>query len=130
MGKSPDSRGQYLVRITDCGGCHTPGALAGKPDASRQLAGSDIGFGGPWGVAYPRNLTPDKETGLGAWTDAEIIRALRQGQSRDGRPLAPIMPWPSYAALAGSRASLMKKLELQHRRLARIATARVCPRIR
>ena len=93
------TRGRYLVTVMDCTGCHTPGALGGQPDTSRYLAGSTIGFGFPGGVVYPPNLTPDQETGLGKWTDAEIIRAFRQGQSRDGRPLVPIMPWPSYAAL-------------------------------
>jgi mono/diheme cytochrome c family protein len=101
--QGPDSklvaRGRYLAAIMDCGGCHTPGALAGQPDATRRLAGSDIGFGGPGGVVYPKNLTPDRDTGLGAWSDAEIMRAIRQGQSRNGRPLAPVMPWPSYATL-------------------------------
>ena len=94
------ARGQYLVTIMDCGGCHTPGALAGKPDANRKLAGSMIGFAFPGGVIYPPNLSSDPETGLGKWSDAEITRALRQGQSRDGRALVPIMPWPSYAILA------------------------------
>ena len=98
------ARGQYLVSIMDCGGCHTPGSLAGMPDAARKLAGSDIGFGGPFGVVYPKNLTPDRETGLGRWTDAEIIRAVRQGQSRDGRPLSPVMPWPSYSVLTAEDA--------------------------
>jgi hypothetical protein len=51
------------------------------------------------GVAYPKNLTPDPETGLGRRSDAEIVRAVRAGQSRDGRPLIPVMPWPSYAVL-------------------------------
>ena len=104
--RKPDARrlarGQYLVTVMDCGGCHTPGALVGKPDVTRALAGSDIGFGlgGPTdGVVFPKNLTPDRETGLGAWTDDEIIRAFRQGLGRDGRHLVPIMPWPSYAAL-------------------------------
>lgn len=94
------ARGRYLVAIMDCGGCHTPGALAGKPDGSRALAGSDIGFGGPFGVVYPKNLTSDAESGLGKWTGAEIDRALRRGQSRDGRPLVPVMPWPSYIVLS------------------------------
>lgn len=98
------ARGQYLATIMDCGGCHTPGALTGKPDVSRRFAGSEVGFGlgpGPTdGAVYPRNLTPDRETGLGAWSDEEIIRAIRAGQGRDGRVLVPIMPWPSYAALA------------------------------
>ena len=97
------ARGQYLATVMDCGGCHTPGAMIGKPDGSRRLAGSDLGFGlGPNaadGVVYPRNLTPDRETGLGAWSDEEIIRAIRAGQGRDGRVLVPVMPWPAYAAL-------------------------------
>lgn len=94
------TRGQYLVTIMDCAGCHTPGALLGQPDGSRRLGGSTIGFGIPRvGVFYPPNLTPDRDTGLGRWSDAEIIRALKNGMSRDGRPLAPIMPWPSYSTL-------------------------------
>lgn len=105
--KKPDAktlaRGQYLATVMDCAGCHTPGALGGKPDTGRQFAGSDIGFAlgpGPTpGVVYPPNLTPDRETGLGAWTEDQMIRAIRGGQSRDGRPLVPIMPWPHYSAL-------------------------------
>jgi mono/diheme cytochrome c family protein len=94
------SRGEYLVAIMDCGGCHTGGALAGQPDPSLRLAGSDIGFGAPGpGVFYPPNLTPDRETGLGDWSAAEIARAVRTGARPDGRELAPMMPWRSYAAL-------------------------------
>lgn len=93
------ARGQYLVTVMDCRGCHTPGALAGKPDPNRALASSGIGFGGPFGVVYPKNLTPDKDTGLDNWTDTEIGRAIRQGVSRSGAVLNPIMPWPSYSAL-------------------------------
>jgi mono/diheme cytochrome c family protein len=95
------TRGQYLVAIMDCRGCHTGGALTGKPDPERELAGSEVGFEVPGvGILYPANLTPDPEHGLGRWSDAEIIRAFRQGQSRDGRPLIPVMPWPSYSALS------------------------------
>lgn len=92
-------RGQYLATIMDCAGCHTPGALAGQPDTTRRLGGSQIGFGYPGGVVYPANLTPDPETGIGRWSDEEVGRAIRQGRSRDGRPLVPIMPWPSYSVL-------------------------------
>jgi mono/diheme cytochrome c family protein len=92
-------RGHYLVRIMDCTGCHTPGALSGRPDAARPLAGADVGFGYPGGVVYAPNLTSDRETGLGSWTDAEIAAAVRQGVGRDKRALVPIMPWPSYSAL-------------------------------
>ena len=82
----------------DCVGCHTGGALAGAPDPKLRLAGSDIGFGAPGlGVFYPPNLTPDQETGLGAWSEADIVKALRTGERPDGRELAPMMPWRSYA---------------------------------
>lgn len=95
------ARGQYLATIATCTDCHTDGALAGKPDPTRYLAGSTIGFEIPgFGIVYGKNLTPDPETGLGRWTDEEIVRALKQGQSRDGRALAPIMPWHAYTVLS------------------------------
>src|SRR4051794_17498853 len=98
---APRSRGEYLATIMDCGGCHTGGALAGQPDPGLHLAGSGIGFGIPGlGVFYPPNLTPDRETGLGTWSEAEIIRAIRTGVRPDGRVLAPVMPWHNYAALS------------------------------
>jgi len=96
---TPVERGEYLVVITGCDDCHTPGALYGAPDFERRLSGSDLGWQGPWGVSYPRNLTPDVETGIGAWTDAEIERALRSGVKKDGTPILPPMPWPSLARL-------------------------------
>jgi mono/diheme cytochrome c family protein len=99
------ARGRYLAGIMDCAGCHTPGALTGKPDGSRNLAGSEIGFQVPGvGVVFPKNLTPDPETGLGGWTADDIIRAVRQGKGKDGRTLIPVMPWPSYAALTDADA--------------------------
>jgi mono/diheme cytochrome c family protein len=98
-GASAVERGHYLARIMDCTGCHTPGALVGRPDTDRYLAGADVGFGTPLGIVYPPNLTPDPVTGLGRWTDAEIARAIRQGVRPDGRALVPVMPWPSYSAL-------------------------------
>jgi mono/diheme cytochrome c family protein len=103
-GAHPDTataieRGRYLVRIMNCAGCHTDGSLTGGPDPARYLAGSEIGFRVPGvGVVYPKNLTPDPETGLGGWSDDEIIRALRHGRSRDDRALVA-MPWPAYGGL-------------------------------
>jgi mono/diheme cytochrome c family protein len=93
------ARGKYLVTIMDCIGCHTDGYLVGKPDPARYLAGSSIGFGGPDGIVYPPNLTAHREHGIGAWSDEEIISAIRTGQRPDGRRLAPVMPWPNYASL-------------------------------
>jgi len=101
-------RGAYLAKIMDCTGCHTPGALAGKPDMARALAGSTIGFAIPGvGVFYPPNLTQDKATGLGGWTRRQIVDAVRKGQRPDGRELIPVMPWPSYAALTDADANAL-----------------------
>lgn len=98
-------RGEYLAHIMDCTGCHTPGALAGKPDMSRYLAGSKIGFHLPGlGIFWPRNLTPDKATGMGDWSADDIIRAVTKGERPDGRMLAPIMPWHEYSHLTGEDA--------------------------
>jgi mono/diheme cytochrome c family protein len=100
-GETPVERGKYLVGIMDCNGCHTPGTMAGKPDPSKHLAGSDIGFEIPdLGFFYPPNLTPDHATGIGAWSEQDIVTALRTGTRPDGRELAPVMPWRSYAALS------------------------------
>jgi cytochrome c553 len=52
------------------------------------------------GVFYGPNLTPDPETGLGTWSEAEIVTAIRTGQRPDGRMLAPVMPWMNLAALS------------------------------
>ena len=93
-------RGEYLVRIGGCNDCHTPGYFLGKPDMARFLGGSEVGFEIPGlGVFHGPNLTPDKETGLGAWTDAQIATALTTGARPDGRMLAPIMPWHAFANL-------------------------------
>jgi mono/diheme cytochrome c family protein len=101
-------RGEYLATIMDCGGCHTPGALTGKPDMGRHLGGSEIGFELPGlGIFYPPNLTSDRETGLGAWTEADIVKAVRTGTRPDGRMLAPVMPYHNYGKLTDTDASAL-----------------------
>jgi mono/diheme cytochrome c family protein len=98
--ETPVERGKYLVGIMDCGGCHTTGALTGKPEPTGYLAGADIGWAIPnIGVVYPRNITPDKETGIGSWSTDDIIKLLRTGTRPDGREVAPIMNWRSYGTL-------------------------------
>jgi mono/diheme cytochrome c family protein len=93
-------RGKYLVNIAGCNDCHTPGYFMGKPDMARFLGGSEVGFEIPGlGVFHGPNLTPDKETGLGGWTDAQILTALQKGTTPTGRMLAPIMPWHAFANL-------------------------------
>lgn len=94
------ARGKYLVGLMSCSDCHTPGSFSGKPDMSRYLAGSDVGFAMPGlGYFYGPNLTPDKKTGLGDWSQDQIVAALRTGARPDGRQLAPIMPWQAFATL-------------------------------
>ena len=93
-------RGKYLVTFGGCNDCHTPGYFFGKPDMSRFLGGSDVGFEIPGqGVFVGRNITPDAETGIGKWTPDQIVTAIQTGERPDGRILAPIMPWRDFAEL-------------------------------
>ncbi len=94
------ARGRYLVTIAGCSDCHTPGALLGAPDMKRYLGGSDVGFAIPGaGVFVGENLTPDKDTGLGKWSDGQIIAAIRTGKTPDGRDLSPVMPYAAFSHL-------------------------------
>jgi Cytochrome c len=116
------ARGKYLVTAGGCNDCHTPLVMGPKgpaPDMTRMLSGhpesmvlppppalpdgpwnwvgsGDLtAFAGPWGISYARNLTPDKATGLGSWTEDQFIQTLRTGHRMGtGRPLLPPMPWP------------------------------------
>ena len=124
FGASPElARGKYLVGIMGCDDCHTPmkmGAKGPEPDFARRLSGhpqalkvpkpapvdpkgwiwagnaTNTAFAGPWGISYAPNLTSDA-TGIGAWTEANFLKALREGKHLGvGRPIAPPMPWPAY----------------------------------
>ncbi len=106
--------GRYLVDIMGCAGCHTDGALVGAPNGARLLAGSEIGIaytdplqGSFPGVAFPSNLTPDPKTGLGEWSDAQILTAIRTGStSREGgQGHLMVMAWPVYLHLSDADAS-------------------------
>ena len=99
-------RGKYLVELLACGVCHSDGALIGKLDSSRMLAGSKIGiaYSNPLvqknpGVVFPGNLTSDDETGLGTWRDEEIVRVVRTGVNNHGKRGLSVMPWPGYAKM-------------------------------
>ena len=92
-------RGEYLTTIMACNDCHTPGTFFGSPDFGRKLAGSELGWVGPWGTSYARNLTPDPETGLGNWSEDDIVKTIRTGQRPDGSEVLPPMPWPMYTNL-------------------------------
>jgi len=97
---TPVQRGEVVAYTSGCHDCHTPGSLYGAPNFESILSGSELGWEGPWGVSYPRNLTPDVETGLGSWTDDEIVRALRSGVRKDGSAILPPMPWQNIARMS------------------------------
>src|SRR5260370_919588 len=98
-------RGKYLVSFGGCFDCHTPGYFFGKPDMAHYLGGSDVGFEMPGlGVFVGPNLTPDPDTGLGKWSEAQIVIALQTRKPPDRRELAPSMPWRAFANLTKSDA--------------------------
>jgi mono/diheme cytochrome c family protein len=90
-------RGKQIALVSGCNDCHTPGAMYGSPDFARALSGSELGWTGPWGTTYARNLTPDPETGLGYYSAKEIVAALRGGKRLDGAPILPPMPWQNLS---------------------------------
>ncbi|MBC8002064.1 MAG: diheme cytochrome c-553 [Opitutaceae bacterium] len=118
-------RGKYLVNYGGCHDCHTPlkfGPQGPQPDMSRMLSGHPedaklpppdlkpgpwfaatagmTAWAGPWGISYAANLTPDKNTGLGIWTEAMFVTALRTGKHMGvGREILPPMPWQNAGQL-------------------------------
>jgi len=103
------ARGSYLTHTSGCNDCHTPGYFYGAPDTTRLLSGSELGWKGPWGVSYARNLTPEPQTGIGAWSESDIVTAIRTGKRPDGRMLLPPMPWPDFAHFTDDDAMAIAK---------------------
>jgi mono/diheme cytochrome c family protein len=99
---NPVARGAYIAGpLAHCVECHTPPLDGLQRDWSRIGAGG-MPFEGPWGIVVARNITPNKEQGIGDWTDAQIIAALTRGVSTYGRRLAPPMGAraPIYSRIA------------------------------
>ena len=126
--QSPVERGKYLVTVGGCNDCHSPKAFGPngpEVDMTKQLSGNpsdaklpkvpatllaDKGFGtvanshltawaGPWGVSFAMNLTPDKDTGIGSWTEDMFVKAIKTGKHQgapSGRNILPPMPWNWY----------------------------------
>jgi mono/diheme cytochrome c family protein len=120
-------RGKYLVAVGGCNDCHTPlkmGPEGPAPDMDRMLSGhpenfpiarqaaspgrewmisiaaTGTAYSGPWGVSFTANLTPDRNTGLGIWTEDMFIRAMRTGKHMGtSRDILPPMPWTNYAQM-------------------------------
>jgi mono/diheme cytochrome c family protein len=82
-------RGRYLAILGDCGSCHT------VPSSGQPYAGGRP-IETPFGVVVGANITPDPDTGIGAWTDEAFVRALREGTGDHGQLLYPAMPYPYY----------------------------------
>ena len=99
--ETPLERGAYLMgSIVACGNCHTEqGPTAPKP--GRELAGG-AKFDEPPFTAYASNITPDPETGIGKWTDEQIIAAIREGRRPDGSLIGPPMPIEVYRGMSDS----------------------------
>jgi len=111
MATTQAGRGAQLVMLGGCHDCHTPKGPDFSLDLSRAMSGHpqsaalppDVVGGvssnmmftawrGPWGVSMARNLTPDKETGIGAWTLADFKKSMRTGVNKKGETLLPPMP--------------------------------------
>jgi mono/diheme cytochrome c family protein len=89
-------RGRYLAVAADCAACHT------KPDGKPYAGG--VALPTPFGTLVAPNITPDRDGGIGAWTDDEFVSALREGRGRHGKRLYPAMPYPAYTKLSTSDA--------------------------
>jgi len=87
----PVARGRYLTEAADCEACHT--AKGGTPFAG------GLAFKTPFGTMYSPNITPDKQTGIGEWSDAEFLKAVHEGIGRDGKRLYPAFPYAAYTYL-------------------------------
>jgi len=82
--------GEYLVKMTDCFSCHT-----NKAEGDKAFAGG-LKIKTPFGSLYTSNITPDKETGIGRWSDQQFVRAVREGIAPDGTYYYPVMPYNYY----------------------------------
>ena len=126
-GTAQVDRGRYLVNAIGCSDCHTPkkmGPNGPENDESRLLSGHPgdatmpeppaakgpwiasaawdlTAWAGPWGISYAANLTPDRNTGLGIWTEDMFMSAIRTGRHMGvSRPILPPMPWPAFRNLS------------------------------
>jgi mono/diheme cytochrome c family protein len=95
-------RGEYLVEgIAGCGNCHTPRDANGQLIADQNLAGGFVIEEAAF-TSYAPNITPHQETGIGSWSDEEIMRAVREGVHPSGRILGPPMSFAFYRGISDS----------------------------
>ena len=94
VGRDAVGRGAYVFRAAGCAGCHTDPKRKHEP-----LAGGPA-LETPFGTFYAPNISPDPEHGIGRWSDADFLRALREGLAPDGRHYYPVFPYPSYSGMS------------------------------
>ncbi|MBB3774045.1 mono/diheme cytochrome c family protein, partial [Angulomicrobium tetraedrale] len=99
-GADEPTRAAYIARMADCEACHT--AKGGQPFAGGRA------FVLPFGTIYTPNITPDPETGIGKWTDAQFLDAVHRGIAPDGSRYYPAFPYPSYTMLTDADALAIK----------------------
>jgi mono/diheme cytochrome c family protein len=93
-------RGEYLAKAADCMVCHTT-------QGGKEYAGG-LGFKLPFGTLYSTNITPDKETGIGNYSDQDFLNAVQRGKRHDGARLYPAMPYASYTYMTDADALAIK----------------------
>ncbi len=89
-------RGEYLVRIANCAGCHTQDREGAMPYAGGRALKT------PFGTFFGPNITQNKETGIGRWSETDFVRAMRSGVNPDGAAYFPAFPYPSYTKITDS----------------------------
>jgi len=87
-------RGQYIAQASGCVGCHTDDKASAVPYAGGRALET------PFGTFFGPNITPDRETGIGAWSLADFQRAIRRGERPDGSHYFPAFPYPSFTGMA------------------------------
>lgn len=96
------ARGAYLANAADCVACHTDSAHGGQPYAGGRALATRFG------TFYSPNITPDAETGIGRWSDAQFLRALHDGVRPDGANYFPVFPYPSFTKITDADALAIK----------------------
>ncbi|WP_312061702.1 c-type cytochrome [Pantoea septica] len=87
------ARGRYVAIAGDCVACHT------APGSKEAFAGG-YSISTPFGGIFASNITPDKETGIGSWTERDFYRAVRHGKGKEGEHLYPAMPYNAYVKVS------------------------------
>ena len=87
------TNGQYIAKAAGCVGCHTVNKSGAIPFAGGRALET------PFGTFHGPNITPDKQTGIGSWSEADFKRAVRLGERRDGAHYFPAFPYPSFTGM-------------------------------